>query len=266
VTLPDGNQPEDMAQLYSALACDDTYVYIHSPAQGLLKLGSGFGDSVRGHVYAQNASYRSADTRRSLAWCNGKLFYTSPQLSGPKHDHQTKVAILNTDTLLEESVVTLPFPGDPEWNVLMSDGRHLFLVMQQEVPDEKKAKDAKEKEKDKEKEKSKPKHKLKQKGKEKKEKANLSFESIYDPTFVHIFDYSPADGVVKRKSLKLGACVSDDAAPSVFQGMQLNSSTWLFFALIFLLHRAPSLYGLLRTRHNVYHRPSTRGAFASPGR
>ncbi len=100
VTVPDGGQAEDMSQLYSALACDESFVYVHSPAQGLLKLGSGFADTVRGHIYAQNASYRTADTRRSLAWHAGKLFYTSPQLSDAKAGETvTKVALLNADTL-----------------------------------------------------------------------------------------------------------------------------------------------------------------------
>jgi hypothetical protein len=129
-SFSDGQQNDNNSGgVLSAIATDCKYLYIHSPMHGLMKIGTGAGDSVRGALIAQNIAYRTGDSRRSIAFAGGKLLYTSPELSQPRADpRQAKVAVLNADTLQEEAVIVLPFPAEPDSNVIMSDGQQFYLL------------------------------------------------------------------------------------------------------------------------------------------
>ncbi len=98
----------------------------------------------------------------------------------------------------EEKVLTLPFAGDPEMNLLLSDGLHLYLVVQPEpiAPEESHAKDKKAVKAD-----AAP-------------RAPPRVEAPQDATFVHVFDYTSAGGVLKRRTVQLGNCVPHDASPA----------------------------------------------------
>lgn len=115
--------------MLGAVATDGRHLYIHSPSYGVVKLGTGAYNTVRGALVHQNSTYRIGDSRRSIAFASGKLLYTSPELSQPRAEpRQAKVAVINAETLQEEVVVVLPFAADPDNNVLMSDGQHFYLL------------------------------------------------------------------------------------------------------------------------------------------
>ncbi len=58
---------------YSATACDGTFLFLHHSG-GLLKIGTGFNDTIRGHIYGSNSHF-APDQRLSLAFLKGHLFY-----------------------------------------------------------------------------------------------------------------------------------------------------------------------------------------------
>lgn len=64
----------------SSLASDGKFLYMHSP-HGLLKLGSGLYNTIRGHLYASNPNFRTSDRWSSLVCVGEKLYYWSPELS-----------------------------------------------------------------------------------------------------------------------------------------------------------------------------------------
>lgn len=49
-----------------AIASDGTFIYVHSYSKGLQKIGTGFGGTIKGHVYASNASFRYIKSRGRL--------------------------------------------------------------------------------------------------------------------------------------------------------------------------------------------------------
>eukprot|EP01114_Cavostelium_apophysatum_P001689 TRINITY_DN1146_c0_g1_i2.p1 TRINITY_DN1146_c0_g1~~TRINITY_DN1146_c0_g1_i2.p1 ORF type:complete len:4271 (-),score=1642.72 TRINITY_DN1146_c0_g1_i2:54-12866(-) len=62
-----------------AIASDGKFIYIHSFSKGLRKVGTGFGGTIQGHIYATNATYRKSDKLKSLALVGSKLYYLLPQ-------------------------------------------------------------------------------------------------------------------------------------------------------------------------------------------
>ncbi len=63
------------------IACDGSYLYIHSYGKGLRKIGTGHGGTVRGHIYERNSEYRKKDKQKSLVYLKNKLYYLLPQSS-----------------------------------------------------------------------------------------------------------------------------------------------------------------------------------------
>jgi hypothetical protein len=64
-----------------SIACDGTYLYVHTFKKGLRKVGTGHGGTIAGHVYETNTIYRPTDKLKSLAYVNSKLFYLAPKTS-----------------------------------------------------------------------------------------------------------------------------------------------------------------------------------------
>jgi E3 ubiquitin-protein ligase MYCBP2 len=78
-----------------SIASDGKYLYVLS-SQGLLKLGSGYGGTVKGVVYKSRADYLTEESSGWLGAAAGKLFYYSGM---PGED---EIVVINTETLEEE--------------------------------------------------------------------------------------------------------------------------------------------------------------------
>ena len=74
-----------------AVATDGRYLFIHN-AQGLHKVGSGFGGTIRGHLYASNPKFCNQE-QGWLALTQGHLFYR------PRGDTNGILTIVNLETL-----------------------------------------------------------------------------------------------------------------------------------------------------------------------
>jgi N-acetylneuraminic acid mutarotase len=107
----------------SALTCDGSYLYVHSE-NGLAKVGTGYGDTRRGHVYAFKADWHKGETG-GLAYVNGRLYYRSQTLD-------KKVIVMNADNLDELESVTLPdsFTITKD-SPLISCPQYIYLIVDQ---------------------------------------------------------------------------------------------------------------------------------------
>ncbi|XP_014287849.1 E3 ubiquitin-protein ligase MYCBP2 isoform X3 [Halyomorpha halys] len=99
-----------------AMSSDGKYLYIHTSC-GLFKVGSGYGGTLRGHVYAQNMDYFPGKTGW-LGYANGKLYFRIIR-SGERGE----LLEINRDNLSVKEVGRVDCPG-----VMFSDGDHLGIV------------------------------------------------------------------------------------------------------------------------------------------
>jgi hypothetical protein len=63
-----------------AVTTDGKFLYIHNELEGLLKIGTGYGNTMFGKVYKHFPSYRLKE-RSSLAYIHGKLYYRSSKIA-----------------------------------------------------------------------------------------------------------------------------------------------------------------------------------------
>lgn len=59
---------------------DGKYIYLHSEAEGLMKIGTGFSYTMLGKVYIHKKNYRLKE-RASLCFILGKLYYRSGKIA-----------------------------------------------------------------------------------------------------------------------------------------------------------------------------------------
>lgn len=76
---PDAKAGEKSGNI--TLTTDGTFIYLHSEIEGLLKIGTGYGYTMYGKVYAHDPEYRLKE-RGTLAFIftegkKGRLFYRS---------------------------------------------------------------------------------------------------------------------------------------------------------------------------------------------
>ena len=83
----------------SSICSDGLYVFLFSSENGLIKIGSGYGESRRGHVYAFVPEFKKGE-RGAVACVGGRLFYRSPATGD-------SVIELSTATLAEVRTVSL---------------------------------------------------------------------------------------------------------------------------------------------------------------
>lgn len=118
---------------------DGNYLYIHTYQKGIRKIGTGYGGTIKGHLYG-SSNYRPNDKQTSFACIQKKLYYLLPQTSGEiiegkEEDVRLQVAIIDCLTLKEEKTVVLKEKGSKSY--LVSDGLHLYLLSRQQKNSEK---------------------------------------------------------------------------------------------------------------------------------
>lgn len=119
------SKPADVLQ--AAIATDGSFLYLLSKDQGLLKIGSGVGGTVRAHQYARRADVTSLDAP-SLIYAAGRLWVFGVRAAG-------KVSLigLNANSLAEEQVLTLQTDcPDPKAVRVVTDGRRVFVITQKD--------------------------------------------------------------------------------------------------------------------------------------
>jgi len=103
-----------------AMVTDGKYLYFSLPAVGLLKVGTGFSDTIRGHVYA---SFGGIKGTISLALMSQKLYVFSDatcqgrdcliQIFDCDLNHQTQICLVSSMQTVKR---------------FFSDGKHLYLL------------------------------------------------------------------------------------------------------------------------------------------
>lgn len=86
-----------------AMASDGTYIYL-LVGSALLKIGTGFGGSYKGHIYATNSDF-SKEKSGWLGYCGGCLYFkrNSKRSSEPLH-------VVNAETLSIKGVAPFSIP------------------------------------------------------------------------------------------------------------------------------------------------------------
>ncbi|XP_074650729.1 E3 ubiquitin-protein ligase MYCBP2-like [Tubulanus polymorphus] len=125
IILPKVAKPVQMKKvspevvLHSAIASDGKYLYIHHKDK-LLKVGSGYSSTIKGHVYLTRTDFHAKE-RGWLAYAKGMLFYKDMDSASGA------LAVINIETLDEEKL--FKFEGNNFGStVLFSDGEHIGRV------------------------------------------------------------------------------------------------------------------------------------------
>ncbi|XP_032812561.2 E3 ubiquitin-protein ligase MYCBP2 isoform X3 [Petromyzon marinus] len=103
---------------------DGAYLYVLT-SKGLYKVGSGYGGTVRGHVYHCNLSIRNRKDRKAwLGHIQGRLLYQDCATSGQPG---TAVSI-HAETLEHGPPVSLPGRSVDGESILFTDGEHVNQI------------------------------------------------------------------------------------------------------------------------------------------
>nr|CAH7734761.1 unnamed protein product [Callosobruchus chinensis] len=116
------NLPHDLQNVnlkVKALACDGQYLYLFT-SKGLLKVGSGYGGTVKGHVVIWKQDFYPNDSG-SLVYCDGNLYL---KLCGRRG---CELLIVERTNLLISGSVPL-HNRDVSSTVVFSDGEYLGVI------------------------------------------------------------------------------------------------------------------------------------------
>ncbi|XP_045784545.1 E3 ubiquitin-protein ligase MYCBP2 [Maniola jurtina] len=106
-----------------ALVSDGCFLYVYT-SKGLLKIGSGYGSSIRQHVYLYNPDFFASDRHGWLGYCRNKLYVRI----GRK---KSEVLEVDKDTLEVKSVLHLdtghPGPSEPK-SAIFTDSNQLGSI------------------------------------------------------------------------------------------------------------------------------------------
>ncbi|XP_024084698.1 E3 ubiquitin-protein ligase MYCBP2 isoform X3 [Cimex lectularius] len=100
-----------------AIASDGLYLYVHTSI-GLLKMGSGYGGTLKGHIYIHKPDFFPNKTGW-LGYAQGKLYFRLGKGSSDRGELLT----VNSETLEVKEVGKIDSPG-----VMFSDGENLGIV------------------------------------------------------------------------------------------------------------------------------------------
>ncbi|CAM1315909.1 MYCBP2 (predicted), partial [Pycnogonum litorale] len=114
----DSEDMDDVIDNGSCIASDGINLYVHNPRIGCLyKVGSGYGGTIKGLVYAQKENFHK-NSRCWLGYAKGYLYFK------PLAPHASEIKILSCETLKEEGRTELQ---DKNWgpSVMFSDGDNI---------------------------------------------------------------------------------------------------------------------------------------------
>ncbi|XP_048488841.1 E3 ubiquitin-protein ligase MYCBP2 [Plutella xylostella] len=107
-----------------SLASDGCFLYVYT-SKGLLKIGSGYGSSIRQHVYLYKPDFFSSDRHGWLGYCKNKLYVRI----GRK---KTEIYEVDKETLEVRNIVKLdpgqPAPIEPK-STIFTDGNLLGMIL-----------------------------------------------------------------------------------------------------------------------------------------
>ncbi|KAJ8737325.1 hypothetical protein PYW07_000596 [Mythimna separata] len=107
-----------------SLVSDGCFLYVFT-SKGLLKIGSGYGSSIRQHVYLHKPDFFASDRHGWLGYCKNKLYLRI----GRK---KTEVYEIDRETLEVRNMIRLepgqPAPVEPK-SAVFTDGNQLGLIL-----------------------------------------------------------------------------------------------------------------------------------------
>ncbi|KAF9419106.1 hypothetical protein HW555_004277 [Spodoptera exigua] len=107
-----------------SLVSDGCFLYVYT-SKGLLKIGSGYGSSIRQHVYLHKPDFFASDRHGWLGYCKNKLYLRI----GRK---KTEVYEIDRETLEVRNMIRLdpgqPAPVEPK-SAVFTDGNQLGLIL-----------------------------------------------------------------------------------------------------------------------------------------
>ncbi|CAH1647847.1 unnamed protein product [Spodoptera littoralis] len=107
-----------------SLVSDGCFLYVYT-SKGLLKIGSGYGSSIRQHVYMHKPDFFASDRHGWLGYCKNKLYLRI----GRK---KTEVYEIDRETLEVRNMIRLdpglPAPVEPK-SAVFTDGNQLGLIL-----------------------------------------------------------------------------------------------------------------------------------------
>ncbi|XP_050560251.1 E3 ubiquitin-protein ligase MYCBP2 isoform X7 [Spodoptera frugiperda] len=107
-----------------SLVSDGCFLYVYT-SKGLLKIGSGYGSSIRQHVYMHKPDFFASDRHGWLGYCKNKLYLRI----GRK---KTEVYEIDRETLEVRNLIRLdpgqPAPVEPK-SAVFTDGNQLGLIL-----------------------------------------------------------------------------------------------------------------------------------------
>nr|XP_049693135.1 E3 ubiquitin-protein ligase MYCBP2 isoform X3 [Helicoverpa armigera] len=107
-----------------SLVSDGCYLYVFT-SKGLLKIGSGYGSSIRQHVYLHKPDFFASDRHGWLGFCQGKLYIRI----GRK---KTEVYEIDRESFEVRNMIRLdpgqPVPVEPK-SAVFTDGNQLGLIV-----------------------------------------------------------------------------------------------------------------------------------------
>ncbi|XP_046604041.1 E3 ubiquitin-protein ligase MYCBP2 isoform X2 [Neodiprion virginianus] len=118
-TLKLPNEMSNVVLNGRSFVSDGKYLYLHT-CRGLLKIGSGHGGTIWGHLYAHKADFYPTETGW-LGFANGLLYFKCT----PRK--QCELLILDTETLMVRGVAVLEGRDWPA-SVMFSDGENLGMI------------------------------------------------------------------------------------------------------------------------------------------
>ncbi|XP_071483934.1 E3 ubiquitin-protein ligase MYCBP2-like [Diadema antillarum] len=108
---------------FSAIASDGRYLYIHGD-KGLMKIGSGYSGTIKGHIYASNPTVYSGE-KGWLGFSRNQLLFKCQE--GTQAARNLLVKISSTD-LKEEGQLALPPLACSDSGLFFSDGVSLGVL------------------------------------------------------------------------------------------------------------------------------------------
>ncbi|KAH0954749.1 hypothetical protein HN011_008203, partial [Eciton burchellii] len=113
------NEMNNMVLNERSFVSDGKYLYLHS-SRGLLKIGSGHGGTIWGHIYIHNADFYPTEIGW-LGYANNSLYFKR----APRK--QSELLIIDAETLIVTGIAVLE---GKDWSssVMFSDGENLGMI------------------------------------------------------------------------------------------------------------------------------------------
>ncbi|KAI6656385.1 hypothetical protein LOD99_1184 [Oopsacas minuta] len=115
------DQPLDTSTCYSSLTCSEHYLFLRRN-ESILKIGTGYGDTLKGHIYNATSGKTATNKPGWLGMYHGKILYREVSSDG------NVVLELSPDTLEVVGEHRVPLELDPEMCLFYSNGEEIGTI------------------------------------------------------------------------------------------------------------------------------------------